>query len=504
MIKSDPSSRPSRDFLVDLWPLMLVSIVLWALLPGLTFGNLHTDTLEAAYWARSFALGYTKHPPLASWVIDAALWPGRWSILGILLASQLLGFIAAFFIWRLVYDHASRATATFSSALFLISPIATFYAIQINHNSVLIPFCAATLLFGLRLLEKGRLKDAIALGIAVGLGAITKYEIIFAVFPLLILSVIHPPFRSVWKNKTAYLSVVIAAILFLPHLFWLKDHGWTSMLRAVDSSPVNGFGSILWSFWGLIWGGIAIFLVPLLMVHMTRDRRLGELDIVASSRNGQLIGNVLFFAPLAAVVLASALTGQFIKALWLLPLAPSTVAGLALRFPAGSNKEGLLPKASIRTAIIGTTGIFVLYWAYLGMGELINRPMESYLADTRPLSKNVEALWTAHSHERLACVVTDEGKVGTSPVLWLPSRPDIVDITANGWATPERVAKCAATGGIAVILDGGVPVASQFPNVCVSKAQPVQVGTIFGLARTGWPGSLAYIPPAGSTDCGGE
>lgn len=483
---------------------MLIGVVFWAVLPGLTFGNLHTDTLEAAYWARSFALGYTKHPPLASWVIDAALRPGRWSILGILLASQFLSFIAAFFIWRLVRDHASRATATFSSVLFLISPIATFYAIQINHNSVLIPFCAATLLFGLRLLENGRLKDAIALGVAVGLGAITKYEIIFAVFPILILSLIHPPFRSVWKNKAAYLSVVIAAILFLPHFLWLKDHGWTSMVRAVDSSPVNGFGSVLWSFWGLIWGGIAIFLVPMLMLHRTRDRRRGELDTDASSPNGQLIGNVLFFAPLAAVVLASALTGQFIKALWLLPLAPSTVAGLALRFPAGSDSQGLLPKASIRTAITGSIGIVGIYWAYLTVGELIDRPLESYLANTRPLSEAVETLWTAHSHERLACVVTDEGKVGTSPVLWLPSRPDIVDITANGWATPERVAKCATTGAIAVILDGGVPVASRFPNVCISQAQPIQVGTIFGLARTGWPGSIAYIPPAGSTDCDGE
>ena len=483
---------------------MLVGVVLWAVLPGLTLGNLHTDTLEAAYWARSFALGYTKHPPLASWVIDAALWPGRWSILGILAASQLLSVISAFFIWRLVRDHASGATATFSAALFLISPIATFYAIQINHNSVLIPFCAATLLFGLRLLEKGQLKDAVALGIAVGLGAITKYEIIFAVFPLLVLSVIHPPFRSVWKNKAAYLSVLIAAILFLPHLVWLKDHGWTSMMRAVDSSPVTGFGSVLWSIWGLFWGGIAIFLVPILMVHMTRDRRKGELDTDASSPDGQLIGKVLFFAPLAAVVLASALTGQFIKALWLLPLAPSTVAGLALRFPAGSNREGLLPIASIRTAITGSISILVLYWSYLGVGELIYRPMESYLANTRPLSEAVETLWTVHSHDRLACVVTDEGKVGTSPVLWLPSRPDIVDITANGWATPERVAKCAATGGIAVILDGGVPVASRFPNVCVDKSQPIRVGTIFGLARTGWPGSIAYIPPAGSTDCGGE
>jgi 4-amino-4-deoxy-L-arabinose transferase-like glycosyltransferase len=504
----DRSGRLSRYFIVDLWPLILAGVLFWAVLPGLTFGNLHTDTLEAAYWARSFALGYTKHPPLASWVLDAVLWPGPWSILGILLASQVLSIFSAFFVWRLVHDRASRSTAAFSAALLLISPVSTFYAIQINHNSILIPFCAATLLFGLHLLEKRRMSDAIGLGLAVGLGAITKYEIIFTVVPLLVLSLSVPSFRLIWKSKAAYLSVLVATLIFLPHLLWLQSHGWSSMVRAVDSAPVEGIASILSSLWGLIWGGVAIFLAPLLLLRLTRDHRKGGLDQEALRPDTQWIGKVLFFAPLAAVILASIITGQFIKALWLLPLAPSTVMGLALLFPAGSNTEGLLPKANARTAVLTSLGILVLYWAYLFVGEMIDRPMESYLANTQPLSKAVSSFWAQHSKERLACVVTDESKVGTAPVLWLTSRPDIVDITAEGWPTPERVAKCAATGAVAVVLDGGIPIVSKFPKACMANAVPIRVNTIFGIAPSGWPGSLVYIPPDSAPadsmrDCGG-
>jgi hypothetical protein len=188
----------------------------------------------------------------------------------------------------------------------------------------------------------------------------------------------------------------------------------------------------------------------------------------------------------------------------LLPLAPSTAVGLALLFPAGSKTNGLITKANARTGVLGSTIVFIAYWAYLFVGESIDRPMESYLADTRPLSEAVEGLWQAHSKERLACFVTDESKVGASPVLWLASRPDIVDITAQGWPTPERVTKCASTGGIAAVLDGGVPIISRFPNACLSMALPIRVGTIFKIAPTGWPGSIVYIPPKGSSNCAAE
>lgn len=500
-MKTQPSARWGLAFFIDLWQFLVIEIGLWAVLPGLVFGNLHTDTLEAAYWARQFALGYTKHPPLTSWVIDVALHTGRWSILGLLLTSQLLGFISAFFVWQLIADRASRATAAFAATLLLLSPIATFYAIQMNHNSVLIPFCAATLVLGLRLLEKGHFWDALGLGLAVGLGAITKYEIIFAVFPLLVLSLIVPAFRSIWKNKYAYMAVALALLIFMPHLLWLKDHHWTSMMRAVDSAPVSGFGSLLWSVWGFLWGNIAIFSVPLLLLWATHHQRVADPDVDAASEQGRFIGKILLFSPLAAVILASIVTGQFIKALWLLPLAPSTVAGLALLYPAGSNTTGLQPRDLVRKAIMGSLGIAILYWIYLFVGELIDRPMESYLADTRPLSAAVEALWSEHSHQPLACVITDESKVGTSPVLWIRSRPDIVDISSPSWATPELVGKCATTGGVAVILDGGIPLISRFPKACLESAVPVRVGTIFGITPTGWPGSLVYVPPGGSGDC---
>ena len=52
---------------------VLIQVAIWTVGPALIFGNLHSDTLEAAYWGRDLALGYAKHPPLATWLIDAVL-----------------------------------------------------------------------------------------------------------------------------------------------------------------------------------------------------------------------------------------------------------------------------------------------------------------------------------------------------------------------------------------------------------------------------------------------
>ena len=38
--------------------------------------NLHYDTLELVYWGRDWMLGYGKHPPLATWIVDIAVRSG--------------------------------------------------------------------------------------------------------------------------------------------------------------------------------------------------------------------------------------------------------------------------------------------------------------------------------------------------------------------------------------------------------------------------------------------
>jgi hypothetical protein len=58
------------EFLKAASALLIVNGLLWWIIPALTFGNLHVDTLEAAYWTNDLAFGYFKHPPLLTWLIS--------------------------------------------------------------------------------------------------------------------------------------------------------------------------------------------------------------------------------------------------------------------------------------------------------------------------------------------------------------------------------------------------------------------------------------------------
>jgi len=153
----------------------LAHALIWSVVPALVIGNMHQDTLEAAFWGGDLALGYPEHPPLLSWVIGLALRIGHAPIFTLLLISQAGMVVAAAYVWRTVRFYASRGAAAMAVTLTLISPAATVYGVQVNHNSFLAPFWAAALFYGLAYLEGGRWRDALLFAVAAGLGALVKY-----------------------------------------------------------------------------------------------------------------------------------------------------------------------------------------------------------------------------------------------------------------------------------------------------------------------------------------
>ena len=197
------SNSPSQIFGVSYETPIMVAvfghILLWSLGPAILLGNLHTDSLEAAYWGHDWVLGYSKHPPLTSWLLDSVLHIPVSPLFTFMLLSQVTVGLACLFIWQTIRLYASRQTAALGAFLYVLAPAANIYAVQINHNSMLAPFFAATLYFGLSYLEEGRWTQAVALGLSVGFGAVTKYEIAFAVVPLLLLTVMIPRFRSAYS-----------------------------------------------------------------------------------------------------------------------------------------------------------------------------------------------------------------------------------------------------------------------------------------------------------------
>lgn len=498
-------TRPtSRLFIKDLWPLLLASLILWACVPGLYFGNLHTDTLEAAYWGRDLAWGYSKHPPLVSWLLNIVFIPGTAPIFAILVFGQLLAMLSTYFVYQLVSHIAGRNVAILAACLMMVTSVATFYAPQVNHNTVLVPFCAATMAYGYRYLDQRKLRDALGLGLATGFGMLTKYEIIFALVPLFALSLLIPRFRSIYGSLKTWLAVFMAIAIFIPHLFWLSGHGWTSLSRAVGSAPMEGLSAALFSIWGLFIGFVAVIAFPLILVLLSQGPAVFSKVREKHEHETRLIGQVFLFAPLIAVGLASLITDQFIKALWLLPLTPSAIIGLTLMLQSGQQVALHDPSKGVRLAVYLSMVICGLFHSYLLVSDFIDQPVESYLADTRPVSEAAQKLWDAHSKEKLACIVSDEGKLSISPVLWIASRPQILPLASPDWITDQRRANCAETGGIAVkfVLDGRFPVEEKFPHLCKADAVHLHVPSVIGLAKTGWDAEIMYIAPGSNPDCG--
>ena len=496
-------TQSTERFLTDLWQIILINGLLWAILPGLFFGNLHSDTLEAAYWAHDLAWGYSKHPPLLSWILATFIIPGRSSVFQIALLGQCMAGLSACYIYRLVDHIAGRSSAKLAGCMMLATGTATFYSIQVNHNSALMPFCAAVLYYGYRYLEERRIAHAIGLGLAAGLGMLTKYEIIFAITPVLFLCLSTQRFRPALFSRGAIISILIASSLVLPHIAWQFNHQWSSFTRAVSSSPVTSLASILFGLWGMIIGLVAILGFPSGVLCLARDQWSWPDHQTPATNDHVKLGKLFLLFPILSVLAAALITEQSVKALWMLPLAPSVIAGLVLILNIKAEGDRAQDVSFVKATSKICGGIFLFYLVYLFIGEVIDNPAESYIANTRPLSVAAETLWSKHSKLPLKCVVTDEAKLATSAVLWMSSRPQILPIFVADWANSERIADCSETGGIAIKFEIDEPfnVETKFPNACVKSEIEFHVTTVLGIARTGWNAKLIYIPPNNMPSC---
>ena len=486
----------------DLWPVALATLLIWVFLPGVFFSNLHTDTLEAAYWGRDLAFGYEKHPPLLSWLIRLALVPGPFAITSLLLLSFGFALATALFIYMALADHASRPTARWGATLALLASPATFYALQLNHNSALEPFLAASLFFGWRYITFERQRDVTAFGIVFALGILTKYEIILVIPALVGLAIYEAKFLALLRRPAFWGAALLALGLIAPHLAWLNDNEWSSLSRATGSAAIKNPLDLLFSLWGGIIGLVAAIGLPVITaVVMTRST--AKVNSPSDhQRRIKSVAQILFFAPLAGIIILTLGTLQYIKALWMLPLMPTCLVGLTLWCDARYDLSHMTEASIRRAGLIATTAMAIFYTLYLAAGLFIDNPLESYLADTKTLTRKAEKFWNGHVSSPLACVITDELKIGPAALLWLRSSPMILPLNSAKWSTDKRLAPCRETGGIALMIDPDkrLSLAKRFPTACTKNSFIYGIGTPFTGKKLFWEAEVILIPPA-SSDC---
>ena len=224
---------------------LLIHLVVWSSI-GLIRTVLPTDSLEGIFWGSLHDFGTPKHPPLAGWLTYLAFLPFK-SDFCVYLLSQLFivgGFIFIYKLAKYFLDEtASMLSVIVLEGCWVYSYITGYYGF--NPDVVLLLILPMIAYYFYKCVHFEKPLDWLILGVTVGFAFLNKYQTALVILPMFIWTFLFR--KQVFKNKFFYISMIIAFLIFLPHICWLikyeflpfmyfegelKDTGWLNHITA--------------------------------------------------------------------------------------------------------------------------------------------------------------------------------------------------------------------------------------------------------------------------------
>ncbi|MFH0881408.1 MAG: glycosyltransferase family 39 protein, partial [bacterium] len=237
---------------------------------------------EAYYhlFARHLAPGYFDHPPIVAVTAGLGWWlTGAWHPLALRFGALVVFSLSQVGFYTLARDLYNRRAAIIA----LLLPLATpFFAVGagafvIPDNGLVAAWIWA--LWVLARLRSGQFVPNggfIALGALLGLAMLAKYHAVLLPASFALATVFDPELRRWWRNPRLYLSLVVAALVFLPNLIWNANNGWIAFAGQFGKGISGGF-RFRFDLFGQALGGQLSYLTPwvcaVLWIGALRPRR---------------------------------------------------------------------------------------------------------------------------------------------------------------------------------------------------------------------------------------
>jgi 4-amino-4-deoxy-L-arabinose transferase-like glycosyltransferase len=229
-----PERRYQSVVLVTILTLVAVRLVFAGMAP-LSFD-------ESLYWlwSKHIVGGYLDHPPMNPFLIRIGTTLFGDTEFGVRSIGVLLALPASWAIWRsgaiLFNDDRVGATAALYFNLTIVMTAGSALATPDNALVVATAFLLLTLV---KLLETGRGEWWLAIGVAFGVGLLSKYTTVFFAVSILLWLLIVPSQRKWLFTPWPWISGLIAAAVFSPTLIWNAEHGWASYHYQFDRLVVH-------------------------------------------------------------------------------------------------------------------------------------------------------------------------------------------------------------------------------------------------------------------------
>ena len=318
------ASRVGLVLLVG-WVLLHVGLRLW-ISPVLTIDDARETVL-----GQTLDWGYQRQqPPLYNWLVWAAFRLLGVSVLALTVVKYAVLAAAIAFVHRsarrLLGDGWLALLA--AAALVLVVPLSWTVHDALTHSVAALAACAATFDALLRLETSRRPGAYAALGLAIGLGLLSKYSYVVFLVALLAAALTLPAYRSRLLDPRALLALVSAGVVVAPFAGWLIRH----RVDLVDTYVAQVPGAVPESYLGGLASGlyyvarVALYYVaPLALVfaallpQVYRRRPAAGAATASAPAGGRLLERFLLaVAGLLVLGVVAGIVG-YLKFRWLVP-----------------------------------------------------------------------------------------------------------------------------------------------------------------------------------------
>ena len=364
--------------------------IFWTIVPPLISSSFPLDVPEGIYWGKEFQLGYYKHPPFSSWVLY-----GFYTVFGSFgpyLLSQICIALTAFFVFLIGKNIVSEEKAFYSGIFIFAIFYYTWPSLEFNHNIAQMPIWAGLIYLFYLALNKNTLTVWLLFGVVTGIGMLTKYSVAILVFSIVLFSLLTP-YRYLWLTAKPWVAVVLALIVFSPHIWWLYQHDWLTFTYIQSRSHEGGEGANHLAAFGYLASQVINF-IPLLIILLCNKSLVLKIQNIPKNDRCFLFFMGLF--PGLFLFLLGLITGTNIRDMWASPMWSLIGLILVSMIPDQmfqKHKAGL-----VKGLIVWLSIITILMVCYVQFGGEIRKKPSRMDWPQQELSLKTEKAWKQISH----------------------------------------------------------------------------------------------------------
>jgi len=282
-------SVPRRRFGDPGFAFVLIALIVLTVvrIAGLYVSSVDLFFDEAQYWdwSRELAFGYFSKPPLLAWII-AATDPVCGSSEACARITSPIFYLATSLVIYAVADALyGRVVAAWSALAFAIATGVVFSSRIVSTDVPLLFFWAVALLAYVRLLDAPDWRWVVALGVALGLGMLAKYAMIYFVMSAICAAFIDRKARALLARPQTWVAILIAALILSPNVYWNVANGFATVKHTGDNITGGAmqfrpgwaaefFGAQFAVAGPVVFGAFLVILVRMWRVDISRSDRL--------------------------------------------------------------------------------------------------------------------------------------------------------------------------------------------------------------------------------------